>query len=67
MSVENKKVIIILSLLDALFPDRRLMVCKGKEEIVIELDNGEGLVIPFDVCKNAKWKDIKATLDKYIQ
>jgi hypothetical protein len=66
MSVENKKVIIILSLLDALYPERPLLVNKAKEEIVIQLDNGAGLVIPFEVCKNEKWKNIDATIKKFI-
>lgn len=62
----NKKVVIILALIDALYPDAPLMVSKGKEEIVVK-NGAEGLVIPFKACREMSWKHIYRQLEDFME
>lgn len=62
----NKKVVIILALIDALYPDAPLLVSKEKEEIVIN-NGGYGLVIPFSACREMPWKQIYRQLEDFME
>lgn len=63
---KNKRVVIVLSLLDALYPENCIMVNKDREEIVIK-HNEDGLIIPFEACRTMLWEKLRGQIDEFMK
>ena len=63
---KNKKVQIVVSLIEALYPDNCLMVSKDKQEIVIK-NGDEGLIIPFESCRTMRWEVISRQVAEFMR
>lgn len=62
--MDSKKIMVILALIDTLYPNQKIMVSKKDECIAVGTKDDKALILPFEKILNMKWKDINEILIK---